>query len=65
MEDHNLSARAIVHHLNPDIQVQQPEYSNATGRNKNDLKVNFINMTEVVKVEMNKSLKEIQESTHT
>lgn len=42
----------------------RPEHSNTTEAQEENLKTNFMEMTEVFKEEINKSLKEIQENTN-
>ena len=48
-------------HSNPS--TADPEYSNIVGRQEKDLKIAFMNVLEVLKEEMNKTLAEICEST--
>ena len=43
---------------------ERPEYSNASEAQEDDLKTNFMKMKAVLKEEMKKSLKEIEEKTN-
>jgi hypothetical protein len=61
-----ITSRATCLHQSSDILLQQNiiEYSNIAEAQEKDLKMNYKQMTEVLKEEMNKSLKEIQETTN-